>query len=60
MIFKLYIPRKKHTNSYYYIKMPLTATWNGHIMKNLRAIGTSEHYMSTDVVRTSKNVATKN
>ena len=27
---------------------------------NLRAIGTSVHHMSTDVARTSKNVATKN
>lgn len=57
VIFKLYIPRKNHTSS---IKMPLTATWNGHIMNNLHAIGKSEHNMSTDVVRTSKNVATKN
>jgi len=58
VIFKLYIPRKNHTSS---IKMPLTVTWNGNIMiDHLRAIGTSEHHMSTDVVRTSKNIATNN
>jgi hypothetical protein len=56
-LYYVWYTEKNHTSS---IKMPLTATWNDHIMNNLRAIGTSEHHMSTDGMRTSKNVATKN